>query len=328
MIRARIKTPSRLHFGLLARGADAPRQFGGVGLMVDAPGLELVAEPSPTWRAEGPCSARILQVAERAARLDPTLSPAFFRVLHAPLEHVGLGSGTQLALAVAKALTTLVGRPAVPIAELARLAGRGLRSGIGLHGFASGGLIVDGGRGRPEGIPPQLARLDLPAAWSVLVVIPPLAAGLHGSAELRAFAELPPIPAAQTDQLCRLVLLGLLPAAAEADLPGFGAALEAIQHLIGRSFAPAQSGPFAHPQLAELAARLRSEGLHGVGQSSWGPALYAFAEDPDDELKAWIAGDLQSRFAIDPVAVIWTTANRRGAEVKTDESAWSRKIAP
>ena len=318
MIRARIRTPSRLHFGLLARGADAPRQFGGVGLMVDAPGLEVVAEPSPTWRAEGPCSARVLQVAERAARLEPTLGPATFRVVSAPPEHVGLGSGTQLALAVAKVLTTLAGRPAVPIAELARLAGRGLRSGIGLHGFASGGLIVDGGRGRPDGIPPQLARLDLPAAWSVLIVIPPLALGLHGPAELRAFAELPPIPAARTDHLCRLVLLGLLPAAAEADLPGFGAALEAIQDLIGRSFAPAQAGPFAHPQLAEIAAHLRSAGLHGVGQSSWGPALYAFAEAPDDVLKARIVRDLQSRFAIEPVAVTWTNPNRHGVEEVND----------
>ena len=37
---------------------------------------------------------------------------------------------------------------------LARLSGRGRRSGIGLHGFFHGGLIVDGGR-RDEAIPPR-----------------------------------------------------------------------------------------------------------------------------------------------------------------------------
>ena len=40
MTRCRLRTPSRLHFGLFGWGPEARRQFGGVGLMVDDPGLE------------------------------------------------------------------------------------------------------------------------------------------------------------------------------------------------------------------------------------------------------------------------------------------------
>ena len=54
--------PSRLHFGLLGWGPQAPRQFGGVGLMIEKPGLELVAEPASEWRFEGPLADRVREL--------------------------------------------------------------------------------------------------------------------------------------------------------------------------------------------------------------------------------------------------------------------------
>src|SRR5205823_2425989 len=83
-----------------------------------------------------------------------------------------LGVGTQLSLAVARVLLELAGRPVPEAPELAALCGRGLRSGIGLHGFDRGGLVVDGGRRSDDGIPPLLAHLDFPDDWAVLVILP------------------------------------------------------------------------------------------------------------------------------------------------------------
>ncbi|HEX8201242.1 MAG TPA: beta-RFAP synthase, partial [Isosphaeraceae bacterium] len=145
----RLRTPSRLHFGLLAWGPGAPRQFGGVGLMIDRPGLELTARAAATWQAEGPLADRALGIAGRVAgslaSRGSAVPAARLTIQRAPPEHVGLGTGTQLSLGVARVLAELSGLEDLTAEELAELTGRGLRSGIGLHGFAHGGLIVDGG---------------------------------------------------------------------------------------------------------------------------------------------------------------------------------------
>ena len=41
--RLLIRTPSRLHFGLLGWGPAATRQFGGLGLMIEKPAVALTA---------------------------------------------------------------------------------------------------------------------------------------------------------------------------------------------------------------------------------------------------------------------------------------------
>ena len=316
--RLRLTTPGRLHFGLLAWGKQAPRQFGGVGLMIERPGIELTAQPAPHWQAEGPLSSRALRVADRVAaalaRQGGHVPPLRLRIHRAPAEHVGLGVGTQLSLAVGRAVAELAGRHELSATDLAELTGRGLRSGIGLHGFAHGGLIVDGGRRGPDGVPPLVARLEVPPEWSVLVVTPAPGPGLHGDLEARAFRALPPIPEAVTDRLCRLVLLGLLPAVAERDLERFGAALTEIQDHVGRLFAPAQGGSYARAELEPIVAALRAEGLHGVGQSSWGPTLYAFTDAPADRCEA-VLRRLRDRFGLDRDAACWTVADPSGCRV-------------
>jgi beta-ribofuranosylaminobenzene 5'-phosphate synthase len=318
MTRLALRTPSRLHFGLLSWGRESTRQFGGVGLMVEAPGLTIQAEPARSWTASGPLAARVLEFARRAAEglegRGLAVKPASFDVVEAPPEHVGLGLGTQLGLGVARLVRELAGHPDPPIEELARLSGRGLRSGIGLHGFAHGGLIVDGGRAGPEGIPPLLARLEFPSEWSVLIVLPGLVPGLHGPREIQAFAQLPPSPDSLTDRLCRLVLLGLLPAVVERDLPRFGEALEEIQQQVGRGFAPAQGGVFARPELEAIAAEMRASGLHGVGQSSWGPALYGFSDGEAGE-RAALLERLVDRLSLPPYSASWTRGSPRGASI-------------
>ena len=312
----RVEAPSRLHFGPLSYRPGAARQFGGVGLMVRRPGLVVEARPAPEWSASGPLRDRAARLAEQvAARLVERrleVQPLALRVVQAPAEHVGLGTGTQLALAVARLLARCAGASDLDAPELAAMTGRGARSGVGLHGFDHGGLIVEGGHGAgPSGAAPLLCRLDFPPQWGALVVVPAHPPGLHGAAEARAFAALPPMPDAETDRLCRLVLLGLLPAAAEGDLASFGQALEEIQRRVGAWFAPAQGGPFGSDEAQSLVGWLRARGLQGVGQSSWGPTLYGFtAEGP--QWRDALARQLENRPG-PRLALLWTTASRTGA---------------
>jgi beta-RFAP synthase len=286
--------------------------------MIDRPGLEITAEESPDWAAEGPLADRALRIArDFADKLEGRPArPAILRIRRAPAEHVGLGTGTQLSLAVGRLVAELAGWSAPPLATLAEHTGRGRRSGIGLHGFSHGGLLVDGGRRGPEGFPPLVARLEFPADWHALIVIPPGDSGLSGGREVEAFAKLPPVPDAVTDRLCRLVLLGILPAVAERDLVAFGAALSAIQLHVGRLFAPAQGGRlYASPAAEAIVATLRSEGLSGVGQSSWGPTLYAF-DAAGPQRRGEILQRLGERFGLGPDEAFWAQGSHAGARLE------------
>jgi beta-RFAP synthase len=175
-----------------------------------------------------------------------------------------------------------------------------------------------------------VSRLEFPSEWSILILIPDIEPGLHGGGEVRAFAELPAIPDRVTERLCRLVMLDLLPAVAERDLEAFGASLTELQIHVGRCFAPAQGGLFARSESEDIVAYLRSLGLHGVGQSSWGPALYAFSRDPAERLHE-LLGAVRNRFpfAEHPRAAFWTVASAQGSvatcgRLRNDPAAMSR----
>jgi beta-RFAP synthase len=155
---------------------------------------------------------------------------------------------------------------------------RGARSGVGIGLFEHGGLMIDGGHGPAAGPAPIVARLPFPESWRVILLLDSIRQGLHGADERTAFATLPPFPARAAADICRLVLMQALPAVAEQDLAGFGAAIRAIQRLLGDHFAPMQGGDrFTSPAVAQCLDALERAGAHGVGQSSWGPTGFAFA---------------------------------------------------
>ena len=162
-------------------------------------------------------------------------------------EHVGLGTGTQLGMAVARALALAAGREDLGVAQLARLVGRGLRSGLGAHGFGRGGFLVEAGQSVPGTLAPLVAWSAVPDNWRVVLVLPGRRGSWHGARERDAFNQLASGPAAATDRLCRLVLLGMLPALAEADLDAFGAAVHEYNALAGEAFAALQGGIYVSP---------------------------------------------------------------------------------
>lgn len=319
MNQIRIQTASRLHFGLLGWGPSAPRQFGGIGLMVEDPGIHLTGEPSERPQAVGPLSARVEALLRRLEGLEVggiTLKPARVEVQSAPEEHQGLGVGTQIDLAVTRLVLELSGVSDPTLEQLAALSGRGRRSGIGLHGFQRGGLLVDGGRRKVGDPPPLVARMDFPQDWSILILRPSGPTGRHGLDESTAFAQLPPFPDRVTERLCRLVLLDILSAVAERDLVTFGAALSELQRRVGEAFATAQGGVFASPEAAALIAEMGRLGLVGAGQSSWGPSLYAFGDVSDDQRQA-VAARLQKDRGLRPSEILWTKARNQGALIQS-----------
>jgi beta-RFAP synthase len=276
-----VETSARLHFGVLdLRGANG-RWFGGIGAAAPAPTLLLSASAADALDVDGEDAERAADFAARFLSHHRIRGGARLRVHRALPSHAGLGSGTQLAVAVARALAELHGIQADAPA-LARAVGRARRSAVGTWTFDGGGLVVEGGRlPDGDGCGPLLARLPFPPTWHCIVALPGGAAGLSGGPESDAFARLAPPPEREVEQVAALVLMSLLPSLADADVGAFGAALTRIQEVTGRWFAPVQGGTFAPGATDEIVRRMSEWGAPGVGQSSWGPAAYGIVEGQD-----------------------------------------------
>ncbi len=276
--------PARLHLGFLDLEGGLGRRFGSIGLALDDIETRITAVPAEIVTASGPSAARADGFARQMLAILGLADGAGLTISQAIPEHAGLGSGTQMALAVGTAIARIY-HAAARHADcgpraIAKMLGRGARSGIGIGAFEQGGLLVDGGRLGGNGDPaPIISRVEFPSPWRVLLVFDAQAEGLHGEAEAAAFRDLPDFAPELSAHLCRLVLMALLPAAAEGDLDRFAAAVAEIQNAVGDFFAPFQGGRYASPAVAGVLDWLRAEGIKGVGQSSWGPTGFAFVEN-------------------------------------------------
>jgi len=272
---------ARLHFGVLDLRGSRGRWFGGIGAAASAPSLLVSASRAETVTVDGEDARRAELFARQFLTHHHITGGARVQVHRSLPPHAGLGSGTQLALAIARALAEIYGLDTDPRA-LARAVDRARRSAIGTWTFAGGGLVVEGGR-RPDAddCGPLIARIPFPDTWRCVVVVPDGPPGVSGVEEAEAFARLPKPPEGEVAAVAHLVLMTLLPALADADLATFGDALTEIQEITGRWFAPAQGGTFAPGATRDLVRSLVGWGAVGVGQSSWGPAVYGIVDGAD-----------------------------------------------
>jgi beta-RFAP synthase len=273
-----VESAARLHFGVLDLRGSLGRWFGGIGAAAPAPMLLVSASPADVLEVMGEEAERAGEAGRRFLASYAVEGGARIRVHRSLPSHAGLGSGTQLALAVGRALAEIHGIT-TDAPGLARATGRAQRSAIGTWTFAGGGLVLEGGRRRDQDdVAPLLARLPFPPTWRCVVVIPESARGISGAAEAEAFARLPPPPERDIERVAHRVLMALLPAIVEGDLPTFGDALSAVQEITGRWFEPVQGGTFAPGASGDLVRRMAEWGASGVGQSSWGPAVYGIVD--------------------------------------------------
>jgi len=297
----RVTAPGRLHLGFLDLAGTLGRRFGSLGIALDRPATIVRIERADALSASGPDAERARAAVEKVARqlgLDDRVKV----VVEAALPpHAGLGSGTQLGLAVAAGLSVLNGRPVSP-RELGAVLGRGARSAIGIGAFTQGGVILDGGKSvRPDADgapPPILARLPFPDDWRILIVQDLGHRGLSGAEEVSAMEGLPPFADTLAGHMARLTVMVALPALAEHDLRHFGEAVGEMQRLLGDHYAGAQGGRYTSPQVAEVMDFIEAAGIQGVGQSSWGPTGFAIIGSREEAER--LIGEVRARFGARP----------------------------
>jgi beta-ribofuranosylaminobenzene 5'-phosphate synthase len=299
-----IRAPARLHLGLLDMNGELGRLYGSIGVAIERPQVLLEAEllkdasGSEGLVVEGLEAERVMTFARRFLERYPLPGEVRLRLRASIPAHVGLGSGTQLALAIGVALARLGGL-ALNVRDLALVMGRGVHSGIGVAAFQRGGFVVDGGhqvnRNR-QALPPVLFRHDFSPEWVFVVAVPEVGPGFSAEREQQAFQALPSAPPALVEKICRLLVIKMLPALMEKEIVPFGQALTEIQRLVGDCFAAVQGGRYANTLSARLIAHFLKRGAYGAGQSSWGPTVYALAEEGEGalalerEARAFLAG--------------------------------------
>lgn len=281
-----IRTPARIHFALIDLNGSLGRIDGSIGLAINDPYFEIIAEPADQIQIDSTLYE------ERAYTIVEKLQAKYsFPGIQLQLaseipSHSGFGSGTQLALGIAQAVNTLYNLN-LSVADLAETVGRGGTSGIGITAFERGGFILDGGHRFPDQkssflpssaagnvpAPPLLLRYPFPA-WELLIVSP-RCTHISGETEIQLFKTLCPQPRSTAEQLSHLILLKLLPAIFEKDRQAFGSAINDIQTFGWKKVEIDAQGDI----LQQTLDFLRNNGAIGAGVSSWGPAIFAVGDN-------------------------------------------------
>ena len=281
MKNATVTAPARLHLGFVGLFGDSAKEFGALGLAIDTPVVRVKVSRSERWKFSGKVPQKARQhvaTLQRELGLDQPMQVVVSETIPS---HIGLGSGTQLALAIAAACSA-VGRRKVSIEKLSALLGRGKRSGIGTAAFSTGGFLIDRASKTADESRAVSMRFDFPEEWRILLVIDHELQGAHGTTEVNAFRDLGGFSTSLTGQLQEVLLERVVPALQRRDIFAFGQGITKIQNQVGDFFKPIQGGRYLSPNVSKILETAVEIGAAGVGQSSWGPTGFMLAESAKD----------------------------------------------
>lgn len=307
----RIRTGARLHFGLL----DVVAPFGGLGMMVDAPETVVKFTASEAFSADASIAARAAPIAQRVRSHFqlPSLPRVQIELDHGAPAHSGFGSGTQLSMAIAEGLCRCIGQDATHEPEsralIRELSDRGKRSAVGVHGYFEGGLVYEEAT-EEGGINQVVLRVELDDAWRVVLIRPKkFERTVAGADERHRFSELKPAGPSKQAELRSLITGDILPAAEQGAFKDFAKGIQQYNRASGMLFSSVQEGAYNGPVVSELIKRLEELGIRGVGQSSWGPGVFAWCSSESR------ANQLQQELRNDPLEVQVTRPRVAGREV-------------
>jgi len=336
--KVRVKAPSRLHFSLIDLNGSLGRVDGGIGVALNEPYSEIEIESVGEEQVPPP-SPEVAQILERLKKLGLKRHYSV-RILRRLPSHVGLGSKTQLALSIARGVAVLEGLE-VSTRELARIVRRGGTSGIGVAAFEKGGFILDGGHPFRRSVrkdeesevcesvktsflpssasrvppPPVLFQHPLPEDWFFVLATPEVRRGAHGAEEVEIFQKYCPIRGEDVAEICRIILMRILPAVLERDIETFASSLTMLQHLGFKRLEVA----LQHKIVRELFAFYEKHEALGYGMSSFGPTTFAVVQGRSEaeKLAEAVRGFLEEKGIRG--AVCFSNANNLGAEVRVQK---------
>lgn len=271
MPRVMVEAGSRLHAGFYHIGPSWNVAWAGAGFYIDMFNTVVEAWECSDPRIEAPSELDDVVVNVTRAVGVPACAKI---VQHAP-RHIGLGSTTQAAMALAEALLRASGR-GVNRHTLALKLSRARVSGVGALAYMHGGFVADAGR--PWQTLEPIIRLDVPEEWRFLIIIPRVGRGPSEAEE----ADTIPEPSERARLLMASGFLRLASGVARGDISDALRGLAEIDSGTGLSFSSHQGGVY-RSDIAWIAEEASKNGVTLV-QSSWGPVLYTIEASEEDAL--------------------------------------------
>ncbi|MCL2687954.1 MAG: beta-ribofuranosylaminobenzene 5'-phosphate synthase [Methanobrevibacter sp.] len=324
-----IKTPSRIHMGLIDLNGSNGRYDGGIGLTIEKPNFILKCDNSEKGitidfdksirndKIKEQCVSKIIAGSEKIISHFQIESGFHFDVKEAYFSHSGLGSGTQISLATAKLICEYNDIPITGL-ELGKILKRGGTSGIGIYSFEKGGLVIDGGHDKSQksdflpssasdAKPPVLiGRYEFPKDWEIIIAIPE-SNNIKGEKEVNIFQKYCPIPKTEVEKLSYLIFMNLIPYLLEKNIKPFGETINKIQNI---GFKKIEVN-LQQDKIKNLMEKMREFGAYGVGMSSFGPAIYGIVDKNNSNVLKSV-----KKFLGDEGVVFKTNAQNHGFEIK------------
>jgi len=273
-----IDTPRRLHLGIIDPSGSLGRRFGSLGAGIEGGYLVRIEESEGTEIiAEREDREDIEDALEKMDKRYSTGFDFLIKVERKIERHVGLGSTTQLKLAVGLGVARLKKIDA-EIEEISKALGRGKNSAASTYVFKYGGFVIDGGV--KGDFPPLVFREKIPESWAFLLLIPRVKRGFDEREERRIMDSISG-KSEIAEKISHRILMGLIPAIREGSIEDFGRFLSEIQILVGKHFEDYQGGIFRED--VEILTDFLRQKTYGFGQSSWGPTLYGLIYRRDYE---------------------------------------------
>lgn len=275
-----IRAPSRLHLGFI----PSEKGLGSAAVAISEPSLIMRMRKSDGIHVRGAYSDEFFRLASSFIENFSPEGGVDILVESAIKRHIGLGSGTRMALSVGMGVDRLYGLKLDPH-DIAEFFGRGRNSRAGLETLLHGGMVlVDG----------KTDILSIPDDWRFVVAIPEISHSYFGAKERKAMESMTP------PNLERDIGAEMRDAIGSRDVELFGELITELDRLTGMMFQHVQGGEHTHESLSKIKDFGLKAGAYGAGQSSWGPAIYFLTDEGhSDELVAKIreymhAGDVFS----------------------------------
>ena len=279
-----INSPARLHLGFLNLNNESERNFGSLGLAVNNFKTIIEAEPSKKFQITGNDKKKVKQIIDVFKKKYDFL-PCRINIIESIPEHIGLGSGTQLALSVGTLLSKLSNLK-IKVNDLARTSNRGNRSSIGINCFKSGGFIVDAGKKVGSNkLSPVIFKHNWPKDWGIILLTDKKKLGIHGKTEKKEFKEIFKEKKKIQYENYEALITKIIPSIIENDFDSFTSGINLIQKNTGKSFYSAQGGQYTSKNVENIFNKLEKFGIQGYGQTSWGPTGFIFCKDKIEKKK-------------------------------------------